>query len=181
MHNVVVVGIIIMEKHENISGKTKENIRSWIENNVLQGNIFQGKTLDGCLYFVFYMVLPTIITSASLIALTNADLMNVASCYVTILISSLGCIYDAINRWEYRIGSERNRKLFIMIFLMVCVAIYCLVVIFVALIARKIMRNDFFLLAYVFSNMIAIVDLTNCFWQKLAKQDAVMRNGDERK
>ena len=174
------VRMIIMEKHRIISEKTKEKIRSWIESNVLQGNIFQGKTLDGCLYFVFYMVLPIIITSASLIALTNADLMNVASCYVTILISSLGCIYDAINRWEYRIGSERNRKLFIMIFLMVCVAIYCLVVIFVTLIARKVMRNDFFLLAYIFSNMIAMVDLTNCFWQKLAKRD-IIQNGDEEK
>lgn len=180
MLNVVVVRMIIMEKHRIISEKTKEKIRSWIESNVLQGNIFQGKTLDGCLYFVFYMVLPIIITSASLIALTNADLMNVASCYVTILISSLGCIYDAINRWEYRIGSERNRKLFIMIFLMVCVAIYCLVVIFVTLIARKVMRNDFFLLAYIFSNMIAMVDLTNCFWQKLAKRD-IIQNGDEEK
>lgn len=179
MRNVVVVRMIIMERQESISREAKENIIRWIESNVLQGNIFQGKTLDGCLYFVFYMVLPIIITSASLIALTNADLMNVASCYVTILISSLGCIYDAINRWEYRIGSKRNRKLFIMIFLLVCVAIYCLVVIFVALIARKILRNDFFLLAYIFSNMIAIVDLTNCFWQKLAKQDAIIQNGDE--
>lgn len=61
------------------------------------------------------------------------------------------------------------------------VQIYCLTVIFVALIARKIMRNDFFLLAYIFSNMIAIVDLMNCFWQKLAKQDAIIQNGDEEK
>ena len=63
---------------------------------------------------------------------------------------------------------------------MVCVAIYCLVVIFVTLIARKVMRNDFFLLAYIFSNMIAMVDLTNCFWQKLAKRD-IIQNGDEEK
>lgn len=170
-----------MGKHEIISGKTKDKVKGWVKDNVMQGNIFQGQIWDGSLYFVFYMLLPIIITSASLIALTSADLINTAYCYVTILISSLGCIYDAITRWEHRTGSERNRKLFIMILFMICVVIYCLVVIFVALIARKIVRNDFFLLAYIASNVIAIVDAVNCIMQNLAKQDVIRQNGGEGK
>lgn len=148
-------------------------------NKWIEGNIFQEKIHDGCLYFALYIVLPIIITSASLIALDNADVMNVTYCYITILISSLGCIYDAINRWEHKDGSERNRKLFIMLLCLVCVAIYCLVVIFIALIPRMIIRMDVFLLAYVASSVIAIVDVANCFLIKLTKQKIVVQNGGE--
>ena len=165
----------IMKVQKTKRKETKENsFKKWIRNNIFEGNIFQEKIYDGCLYFVLYIVLPIIITSASLIALGNADVMNVTYCYITILISALGCIYDAINRWEQKDGSERNRKLFIMILCLICVAIYCLVVIFAALIPRMIIRKDVFLLAYVASNVIAIMDAANCVLIKLAKQKIVV-------
>lgn len=169
-----------MKAQEIKSKETKENpCKKWIENNIFEGNIFQERIYDGTLYFVLYIVLPIIITSVSLIALRNADVMNVAYCYITIFISSLGCIYDAINRWEQKDGSERNRKLFIMILCLICVVIYCLVVIFAALIPRMIIRKDVFLLAYVVSNVIAIMDAANCVLIKLAKQKIVVQNGGE--
>lgn len=168
-----------MERLEINIMNIRNNIRTWTNDNVFKGNIFHGKLVDGCLYFVFYIVLPIIITSVSLLALENADLINIAACYLTIFISSSGCIYDAINRWDDRDGIERNRKLFVMILFLVCAVIYCLVVILGTLLAQIDLRNDYFLLAYVFSNVIAIMDLVNCINLKLAKQDTVELKGGE--
>lgn len=156
-----------------------KNLSDWAKENVFTGNIFEGNLVDGSLYFVLYIVIPIIITSISLIGLDNADLINIASCYLTIFISSLGCIYDAINRWEDRNGAKRNRKLILMICCLICVAIYCLVVIFGALYAKRDLRNDYWLLAYVFSNIIAGMDIINCINVKLAKQDTVGPKGGE--
>ena len=170
----------IMKAQETKPKETKEkSFKNWIRNNIFEGNIFQEKIYDGCLYFVLYIVLPIIITSVSLIALGNADVMNVTYCYITILISALGCIYDAINRWEHKYGSERNRKIFIMLLCLASVVIYCLVVIFIALIPRVIIRMDVFLLAYVVSSVIAFVDVVNCFLIKLTKQKIIAQSGGE--
>ncbi|MCH5261424.1 MAG: hypothetical protein J1F42_00760 [Lachnospiraceae bacterium] len=164
-----------MGKKDNNDEKytLSQAVKKWAEENVFKGNIFQGKLVDGSLYFVLYMVIPIIITSVSLIALENVNFINIASCYLTIFISSLGCIYDAINRWEDGDSIECNRKLIVMVVFLACVTIYCLVVIFGVLFAQKDLRNDFFLLAYVCSNVIAMMDLINCINLKLAKQDTV--------
>lgn len=159
--------------YRKINMKKRQIRNCKIRDFIIRGNIFQEKTLDGSLYCVFYVLIPVIITAASLVNLNRENITNVAYCYVTILISSLGCIYDAINRWEDRIGSDRNRKLFIMILFLLVVAIYCMVVIFFALIASKIIKGDIFLFAYVASNIIAIGDWFNCILIKLAKRETV--------
>lgn len=66
--------------------------KGWVE-----GNIFGFKKLDGAAYLAFYILIPVIVTIASLNVLSSESIA-MAYCYMTILISSLNSIYDAGNR-----------------------------------------------------------------------------------
>ncbi len=144
-------------------GNTKETIfHNWI-----QGNIFGRKKLDGTLYIIFYIIIPVIITAWSLYAFPE-DITAGTYCYLTILISALNCLYDAINRWK----SERtiiNVKLFIMILSIATVAIYCLyVIIGMLLTGNLIQRLDILLCVYFITIAIALWDFVCCIAGDLA-------------
>lgn len=137
---------------------TKENLfHNWV-----QGNIFSHKKRDGILYAIFYIVLPVSITAWSLYAFPT-DFAAGVYCYLTILISALNCLYDAINRWTDE-KSIINVKLVIMIISISVVWIYCLVIILgMLLTSNVVLRIDKFLYAYFITVIIALSDLVCCF------------------
>lgn len=137
---------------------TKENVfHNWV-----QGNIYSHKKLDGILYAIFYIILPVTITAWSLYAFPT-DFAAGVYCYLTILISALNCLYDAINRWQDE-KSIINVKLLIMIISITIVAIYCLVIILGMLLTSNVKsRADGLFLVYFIAVIMALFDLVCCF------------------
>ena len=76
-------------------------------------SIFNFRKADGIAYFVFYILIPCLVTSFSLMSYPDGHVERVY-CYVSILISALNCIYDAFNRWT-ECRSRKNAKLFVII------------------------------------------------------------------
>lgn len=132
-------------------------------------NIFSLKKIDGVAYLLLYIVLPIIVTGISLYAFPS-DMVAGIYCYVTILISAFNCLYDAGNRWLSEEKSKRNAKLFIIICFVGVVAVYCLTVILGTLIAKDgwLRIFDWILFAYVFANVIALIDIVECFTLDMA-------------
>lgn len=143
---------------------TKENILyNWV-----QGNIYSHKKHDGILYIIFYIIIPVIITAWSLYAFPS-DFAAGVYCYLTIFISALNCLYDAINRWQAG-KSIINVKLVIMIVSVVW--IYCLVVIMGMLITRNTnLRADIFFCAYFATVIVALFDFVCCFTSDLTMRE----------
>ncbi len=137
--------------------------------HTIRTNIFSFKKGDGVAYLTFYIILPIIITGISLYSFPP-DVAAGIYCYVTILISALNCLYDAGNRWLSGEKSKRNAKLFIIMCFLVIVAVYCLVVILGTLIAKDgwLRICDWLLFAYVLANVIALVDIVECFTPDIA-------------
>lgn len=136
---------------------TKENIFY----NLVQGNIYNHKKHDGILYIIFYIIIPVIITAWSLYAFPS-DFAASVYCYLTILISALNCMYDAINRWQDE-KSIINVKLVIIIVSVSVIWIYCLVVIMGMLITTNTnLRADIFFCAYFATIIVALFDFVCC-------------------
>lgn len=137
---------------------TKEGIfHNWV-----QGNIYGHKKLDGILYFIFYIIIPVVITAWSLYAFPS-DIAAGVYCYLTIFISALNCLYDAINRWQ-GVKSIVNVKLIIMIISITIVGIYCFAVILGMLLTKSIAhRVDGVLCVYFVIVVVAMSDLFCCF------------------
>ncbi len=143
---------------------TKESMfYDWV-----QGNIYNFRKHDGALYFVFYIIIPVIVTAWSLYALPD-DSVAGAYCYLTILISALNCLYDAVNRWQDE-RSVINVKLAIMMASVAIVAIYCFAVLVGILVtaaanpeAPSALRADAFFCVYFGTIMIALFDFGCCF------------------
>lgn len=149
--------------------------------HTIEMNIFSFKKIDGAAYFIFYIVLPIIITSISLYAFPS-DMAPGIYCYVTILISALNCCYDAGNRWLPGKKSKRNTKLFVVVLFLSVVVLYCLTVILGTLIANGgwLRICDWILLAYIVANVIAVIDVVQCFTLDMAWKTCVSnRNSEE--
>lgn len=150
-------------KENNIKKKVSLLVRNWRKENIYNFN-----NLDSFLYFVLYIVIPVIITSASLNALNN-DGIAVVYCYITILISALNGIYDSINRWNSGIRSIRNTKLFIIIASNTVIGIYCTYVILNILINPNWnCRMDYILLVYFFTIVISLSDVCACVSKEIS-------------
>lgn len=153
------------------------SIESWVE-----GNIFDYKKFDGVAYLVFYILIPVIVTVVSLEVLSTEDIA-VAYCYMTIMISSLNCIYDAGNRWNSGNKSIRNTKIFLMCISNVIICAYCFCVIMYILIGldiEKMYRCDWILLTYFVVIAIAIYDIVGCFAKDMALKVCIEQGDDEK-
>lgn len=136
---------------------TKENIfYNWV-----MGNIFGFKKFDSALYIVFYVTVSITVTAWSLYAFPT-DIVAGAYLYLTVLISALNCLYDAINRWHIN-KSIVNVKLVIIMLSVSVVLIYCLIVVMSMLITKtSVMRDDRFFCAYFVVVAVALFDLVGC-------------------
>lgn len=145
----------------------------------MHNNIFEGRIGDSAAYFAFYVVIPILITIVSLNA-RSTELIADVYCFVTILVSVFNGIYDAGNRWHGNEKSRRNLKLALIMLFNSVVAIYCLYVIFLALIAHDIsLRCDLILLSYSGTCIIAVWDLGKSFLNGIAlKNDNGGKNND---
>lgn len=130
-------------------------------------SIFNFRKADGIAYFVFYILIPCLVTSFSLMSYPDGHVERVY-CYVSILISALNCIYDAFNRWT-ECRSRKNAKLFVIILGAGIITVYCFVMIFsMLLLEDDRLRHDGFLISYFLVIVIALVDIVGCFMKDIA-------------
>ena len=117
---------------------------------------------DALFYLFLYGAIPIAVGFATLNA--RYDNLSAAYCYMTLGISALNSIYDITNRWQS--GKEptiRNRNLAIMGLFSVIALIYCFyaaVYIFNSHDFEKLC--DWFLISYLVSFMVALVDIVRC-------------------
>lgn len=130
-------------------------LHGWLKNNIFN------KSGDAGAYFFFYMLIPVCVAIISLKVLST-DTAAIAYFYVTILISSLNCIYDAANRKSEK-KSVRNMKLLLMKGFNVIVSGYCVFEILYLLITQTHARCDYILLAYLGVIIIGGIDVIYCF------------------
>lgn len=129
----------------------------------MTNNIFDSRMGDATAYLAFYVVIPVLITFVSL-RVFPTDLVSGVYCYVTILVSVLNGIYDGANRWRSGIKSRRNAKILAILIFNGIVAVYCLYVFFSVLIMHKMeCRNDFILLVYMGTCVVATWDFVASF------------------
>lgn len=134
-------------------------------------NIFNYNKLDASLYMIFYLVIPILITSISIYT-TLSEVVALAYCYLSILISALNGIYDAINRWKSFIKTVHNTKILLIILANGAVCVYCLYIVLYTLMKNKIpARCDLFLLAYLVTIVISAWDFWNCIANELALKE----------
>ncbi len=87
----------------------------------LEANIFSLNLGDAIAYFIFYILFPVVITCASLIP--KQENITLVYSYLTVMISTMGIIYDAIGRIS---NLKMNKfKISIMISLNAILTIYC--------------------------------------------------------
>ena len=142
----------------------------------MNNNIFEGRIGDATAYFAFYVVIPIVITTVSLSVPSTEPISNIY-CFVTILVSIFNGIYDAGNRWRPNERSRRNLKLSIIMLSKSLIAIYCLYVIFAALITQELPKRwDYAFFAYLGTCVVAIWDLGASFWKNVSWTD---ENGGE--
>ena len=141
--------------------------KSWLKT---EHNIFNDRKIDASLYLVLYIIVPVIVTYVSLQTLSGAENSAAMYCYLTILISAAGCLYDIINRWE-SVKSLKNTKLFLMLIPVGVVGSYCLyrmICIGVLSGAASSSRTDHILYCYLITVVIASVDSFICFARNMA-------------
>lgn len=134
----------------------------------MKENIFNLQLADAIAYLCFYVIIPVIITA---ITFSNfpTDVAAGIYCYLSILINTLNCIYDAFGRW----GKSRrfkNSKLFFFIILPAgIIAVYSLTLVFYMAITQTNSHTCCGILyIYCIPMLIASVDVLACFADKMA-------------
>lgn len=136
--------------------------------NWKNNNIYDFRKSDGMLYLFFYILVPISVTALTLYFFPSQT-NSAVYCYITILISALNCIYDAINRWENGVSSVTNIKLFLLGFSLIVISSYCFFEIICILISNNInYRCDYILLSYLLNVVIAAIDISACFASEMA-------------
>ena len=137
-------------------------------------NIFKFKKGDAIGYFVFYIIIPIIITTVSLIQNHKGNPIDSVYCYMTILISALNAIYDGGNRWTVK-KSPQNIKIFIIFLSNIVVSIYCAVMIFIKIVLsdKFLVQADQVLFSYMGSVIIALIDIIACFTKDMALEECI--------
>lgn len=129
----------------------------------MNDNIFNFKIGDAVAYFVFYVIIPVLVTYISL-KVFPSDITSGLYCYVTILVSILNNVYDGAGRWRSGIKSRRNAKVLTIWVSDGVVGIYCLYVIFSVLIVNNMnCRQDWLLFAYAGVVSVALWDMGTSF------------------
>ena len=143
-------------------------ISDWIHNN-----IYGYRKIDGIMYLAFYIIIPVIVTALSLYFFPTLNTAAVY-CYITILISSLNCAYDAANRWKSGKKTVINTKLVIMLIPVIIISIYCFFeILYISLTAQIDFRIDWVLCVYFFTIAVALIDIVSCFVQEMALRDCI--------
>lgn len=135
----------------------------------VKANTFKFKKGDAVGYLVFYLLIPIIITTISLIENEQSGTENSIYCYMTILISSLNAMYDGGNRWING-KSPQNIKIFIIFLSNIIVSTYCIVMILGMLILndKHFFQCDQLFLAYIGSVCVTLFDIVACFMKDMA-------------
>lgn len=142
-------------------------------------NLFSLRKGDGVAYLVFYIVIPVLVTYISLQTLPSEGNAIIYS-YVTILISTMNCIYDAANRWSPETKGVKNIKLGIIMLVSGTIAFYCLYVIFYMLAKSDFnCRYDLIFLMYIPAIIVGIADIVHCFTKDMAWKACVDSNMSE--
>ena len=145
-------------------------ISDWIHTN-----IYEYRKIDGIMYFVFYIIIPVIVTTLSLYFFPTLNTAAVY-CYITILISALNCAYDAANRWKTGKKTVINTKLFIMLIPIIIISIYCLIeILYISITAQTDFRIDGLLCVYFLTIFVALIDIVSCFAQEMALRDCISK------
>jgi len=125
------------------------------------------------MYFVFYLLLPIMITYFSL-KISTHSLLESGYCFVTILISALNGIYDAINRWDIGKKTVRNTKIGFICFANIVVFAYCTFMILEMVITENMnVRCDCILCVYSVTCSIAMWDLGKTLSKYMAIKQSV--------
>lgn len=133
----------------------------------MNNNIFNFKIEDATAYFVFYVVIPIIVTYISL-KVFPSDITSGVYCYVTILVSILNSMYDGAGRWRSGTKSRRNAKIFAIWVCDAIVGVYCLYVIFSVLIMNNMnCRQDWILFTYGGAVSVVLWDMGTSFLQNI--------------
>ena len=134
-----------------------------------KNNIFEGKTADAVAYFVFYIVIPILVTVVGLFNFNTAsDSISIAYFYITIMISSLNCIYDASNR-KVEGKTVKNFKINLICIFSGVVSIYCFSeMLFIMNLKNISFRFDYILLAYFGVAIIGCYDFITCMFKDAA-------------
>ena len=124
-----------------------------------ENNIFRLRVADSLAYFVFYVAIPIFTAYASLARQSMSNNERIYS-YVTIMISSLNCIYDACSRIS---NTPRAKKKLLLI---ICgagtVFLYCLYIVCTIPLENMQWRCDYFLLVYSLVFIIALKEIAPC-------------------
>lgn len=173
--------MIKQQQYQNTSSKKRiSQLRDDFKKGWYRCNIFNYNKMDAGAYVVFYLIIPILITSIS-IQTTFSDITALAYCYTSILISAFNGIYDAANRWKPSVKTVHNTKVFLIILVDSFICIYCLYIIFYALMINKLpMRYDVLLLIYLITMLIGISDFGGCFADELALKDYFSEGDDLR-
>lgn len=138
-----------------------------VSNAWIKDNMFKFKKGDGGAYFFLYLAFPVIVSYVSL--KVSGEPLSIAYSYLSILISALNCIYDAANRWNMESKSIINTKLFILIFLLALISIYCIYIIVGNLLVwSEIVYFNWIFFAYYVIVVVALIDIAACFGRDMA-------------
>jgi len=143
--------------------RSKNKFREELAKN----NVFSFRKGDAIAYLVFYILIPILVTVISLVNFPSNDIAA-AYCYVTILVSALNSIYDAGNRWDNGVKTLKNTKLFVMGLGYTIVAVYAAYVVFYVLIAKTMVRCDWWLITYFLGVIVAMFDFAACFLAEMS-------------
>ena len=93
-----------------MGSKVKTFSARWYENN-----LFDFSILEGFCYFLFYGIIPFLLTLSSFLTLKNSAL-DVVYFYLLITISALNCLFDVLCRWRQNEDSTIRTKLLLLQF-----------------------------------------------------------------
>ena len=144
--------------------------RDRIEQSKKEDNIFDLKIWNSSGYLVFYIFLPVLVTGISLFCLSGNSYDTVYF-YLTVLISSLNCIYDGSTRWKSNDKCFRNTKLLIICIAAGIVACYCVAIVLFTVVSHRIPNThnlNYFFLAYLGVIIVGFEEITKCWAECVA-------------
>jgi len=133
---------------------------------VVENNIYSTNKMDAVLYLAVYVAVPVIVT---LVGLLNGlqDPMDSIYWYISIIITTIGVLYDCYGRWDANEKSIKNTKIFLIGLSAAIILVYSFFEI-VCISQGLEHRDDRLLLTYALLGIIAIIDLMICFCRNMA-------------
>ena len=133
---------------------------------VIENNIYSTNKVDAVLYLAVYVLVPVVVTLVGFLA-GSKEPMDSIYWYISIIITTIGVLYDCYGRWDANDKSIKNTKIFLMGVSAVIILAYSFFEI-VCISQGLEHRDDRLLLTYALLSIIAIIDLMICFCRNMA-------------